>query len=241
MTKNPAKQTRLYIDQYEFASVLNAVDMDVTQELPVVTCLSDAGPRVLVGNYGHKHNLRGFFVSGSTEMDQLTHSMLASTADRYLAEMYAGTAEGVVAYESIAHPSGKPIRVAVGGAVLQELPMEGAGGMVRGMVLRNATLGASDTGTAIDQGANTAGTYRATFRFSSGVYTNCVLQVQDSSNNTTWGNSTGLTATSTGNSKIVVAETQTALRQYKRVIATTMAGGTDAGVLVIGGVVVGTT
>ena len=240
MAKMPAKTTRFWVDHRNWSGYLNAVDMDVTQELPNANTFQDNGPRVVVGNYGHKHALRGFFDGSSSQIDAVSDTLLGTTSDHYLAELFGGTTEQNIVYESIVQMSGKPIKAAVGGAVMLDVPLEGAGGASRSMILRNATLGASDTGISVDQGANTTvQTYQATFRFFAGTFTNAVLQVQDSSNGTTWGDSTGLTATATGNLKAVRTTSAAALRQYKRVICTTLVGSADVEIAVTGGVVAG--
>ncbi len=243
MSKIPSKSTRYYLDQYAMAGHLTAVDMDVSQELAPATCISDTGPRVVAGNYGHKHALRGLFDGDSSMIDAVSQALIGSSSEHYLAELFAGTAEGAPVYESIVQASGKPVKVASGAAVVLEIPAEGAGGLSRGMILRNATLGGTDTGTSIDQGAggSTTGgrTYQTTFRFLPGTYTNAVLQLQHSSDNAIWASSTDLTASSTGNAKAVRTTTTAALNRYLRVIASTIAGGTDVPVLVTGGAVAG--
>ncbi len=242
MGKIASKSTRFYVDDLALSGSLSAIDMGITQELPDVTCISDVGPRRVKGNYAHTHALRGFFEGGSSMIDGLASTMLGTTQDHYLAELFGGTAEGSICYESIVQLKGDPIKAASGAAVVLDLNAEGANGMARGRVLASAAALASTTGllTSVDEGAQStsvAGTYAAVFRAVSGAFTNCVMQVQDSSNGTSWGDSAGLTATFTTMGVSRVTSTAVLL-QYKRVACTTVVGGT-AEILVTGGVVTG--
>jgi hypothetical protein len=240
LSKLASKGTRYWLDHRNLSGSLNAVDMDLTQETPDATCFEDNGPRVVIGNYGHSHNLRGLFDGSSSNIDAASDTLIGSTATgHYLAELFGGTAEGSVCYESIVHGAGKPISVATGQAIVQEIPLAGAGGLARSHILGNGTV-ASTTGllTSVDQGATTGGTYQAVFRAFSGTFTNCVLQVEESSNNSTWGiGSTALAAifTEPGVSRVT---TTAATLQYKRVTATTFVG-TDVVVGITGGLVAG--
>jgi hypothetical protein len=244
--KQPAKAARVFLDSYAMHGAINAAEMDVTQELADATCLSDQGGRVVVGNYRHKHTLRAFFDGSSSQADAVSQALLGTTADHYLAEAFAGLTEGNPSYESVVQSAGKPMKAASGSAIMMDVPLEGNSGLSRSQVVRYATLGASDTGTSIDRGAgaSTASgpTFQATFRFlpSTGTWTNAVLQLQHSSDNLTWADSAALTATSTGNAKAVRTTTTAALNRYLRVIATTLAGGTDLPILVTAGRVAGT-
>lgn len=240
--KVAAKGTRSFIDHVALAGVLNAAGMDVSQEAPDVTCFSDAGPRALVGNYGHAHSLSGFFDGSSSNIDALGSTLLGSTEDHYICQAFAGVSEGSICYESLAQLTGEPIKTAVGGAVLLDLALAGAGGLARSHVIAQASALATTTGllTSVDRGAaTTAGTFQAVFRALSGTFTNAILALQESTNNTTWSAaSTLLTATFTAPGVSRVTSTAT-IAQYVRATATTIAGGT-AEVLVTGGVVAGT-
>ncbi len=239
--KIPAKGTRIFLDHVALASVLTAADMGITQEAPDATCFSDVGPRALIGNYGHTHSLAGLYDGSSSNIDALGSTLLGSTEDHYLCQAFAGVAEGAICYESLAQLTGEPIKTAVGGAVLLDLALTGAGGLARSHVIAQASALATTTGllTSVDRGAaSTAGTFQAVFRALSGTFTNAVLALQESTNDSTWSAaSTLLTATFTAPGVSRVTSTAT-IAQYVRAAATTFAG-TSVEVLVTGGVVAG--
>ena len=52
MAKYPANpNSRVYFDEFDLSGVLNSMSLSIDQATPVVTCLSDAGPRRIVGGY----------------------------------------------------------------------------------------------------------------------------------------------------------------------------------------------
>ena len=221
--------------------MLSAADMSITQEAPDATCFADVGPRVVIGNYGHTHSLAGLYDGSSSNIDALGSTLLGSTEDHYLCQAFAGVAEGGICYESMAQMTGEPIKVASGAAVLLSFDLAGAGGMARSHVIAQASALASTTGllTGVDRAAATTnGTFQAVFRALSGTFTNVVMALQESTNNTTWSAaSTVLTATFTGPGVSRVTSTAT-IAQYVRATATTFAG-TSVNVLITGGVVAG--
>lgn len=239
MAKTNSKATRIFLDEYALSGQLTAVDMNISQEAPSVECFSDVGPRRVKGNYTHSHALRGFFDGESSQIDAIASTMIASTdVDHYLLECFEGATTGKFCYESIVQLTGEPIKASAGSAIVLEMAMEGAGGLARSRVLASGSVAStlSLLASVDDLVATTGGSYQAVFRCTSGVFTNCILQVQESSA-TVWTDIAGLTATFTLPG-VARAATTVVTKQLKRVAAGTFAG-TDAAVVVTAGLVAG--
>lgn len=69
MAKKAAKDANIAINTVALEDDVTSFDLSVRQETPVVTALSDAGPRRVVGNYDYSLNLDGAadFASGQSD------------------------------------------------------------------------------------------------------------------------------------------------------------------------------
>lgn len=59
MSKQPAKNVNLSIAAVALEDDVDTFNLEVTQELPVVTAFGDAGPRRVVGNYDYGLQIGG--------------------------------------------------------------------------------------------------------------------------------------------------------------------------------------
>jgi len=59
MPKQPAKNANIMVDTVVMEDDIDSFSLTVTPEVPVVTALSDAGPRRVVGNYDYSLDISG--------------------------------------------------------------------------------------------------------------------------------------------------------------------------------------
>ena len=69
MAKQPAKNANIAVASVALEDDANSFNLDVQQELPVVTAFADAGPRRVTGNYDYGLQLGGVadFASGQSD------------------------------------------------------------------------------------------------------------------------------------------------------------------------------
>ena len=241
MVKQPAKSVSVYFDEFAFSGYLNSTEQTITPETPVVSSLGDAGPRRLVGNYDVGHSDQGFMDTADDSYDEQLFTAMFESGDHYLSKMWAGTAEAAVAYDSIVKISGEPRSAAVGGAIVLNFDSQGAGGLVRGVVLRNADVVAAGNGTGQNTGITAAGVeYAVIFRLIAFVGTDITITVEDSDDDGTdpWVLVAGLTSGALAAPGVVRASTVLATKAWKRVAITGTI--TSATILVTAGTVMGT-
>ena len=244
MAKVASNLTRIYYGASHVSGDLSAGDFAVEQELTVVTCLSDTGPRVIAGNFATTHNDSGFFEGTTvTGLDPVAHGMIGG-APVSRAACPIGTDEGSPVYESLVSVSGKPATWAVGAAVLLNISATGADDVYRGTIIRSGAVAAAAAGTGRNMGASTSGqvfavTYRVVEVTGSGSVT---FQIQESSDNAAgdaYATISGMTETMTA---VGVArdETTAATEAWKRVNVSAFSGFSTITVLITAGIVAGT-
>lgn len=69
MAKQPGKNLNLAVNAVAIEDDLNSANLDVKQEVPVVTSFADAGPRRVVGNYDFAVGMEGApdFAAGQSD------------------------------------------------------------------------------------------------------------------------------------------------------------------------------
>lgn len=69
MAKQPGKNLNLAVNAVAIEDDLNSANLDVKQEVPVVTSFADAGPRRVVGNYDFAVSMEGApdFAAGQSD------------------------------------------------------------------------------------------------------------------------------------------------------------------------------
>lgn len=243
MAKYSNLNTRIWLDEFDLSGFLNSAAQDVKQETIPVTCFSDAGPRRLVGNYDHSHQHGGFFDGADDSFDEQIFAMLNDTDDHYLGHCFGANIESSIVYESVIRLDGQPRTAQIGQAVLLNLSGQGANGMSRGQVIRNATISANGNGTGRNIGASTLGqTFQVVIRVFSGTFTSFDVNIQESSDDAAGDpyatiaalSQTGIAAAGVWRKTIAVAS-----EAWKRVNIANW-NGTSALVAVTAGIVQGT-
>lgn len=241
MAKQSSSITRCIVDEFDLSGFINAWEMNVPQEVPPVTCLSDTGPRRVVGNYDVTGSHSGFFDAADGGLDPTAFTDLASDENHYKS-LLLGTTEGAVAYLEVLRQIEQTRGGAIGQAVVLNLSHEGSGGLARGMVLRNATLVAAGNGTGREMGATTAGrVFAVHFHLLSLLGDDITLTVEDSDDDDDadpYALVTGLTSGSLIAAGVVRATTAAVTKSWKRVVASGTF--TSARVVVTAGEVAGT-
>ena len=77
MGKQPAKNANITIG-VALEDDIDSFTLNVTQETPVVTCLSDAGPRRVAGNYDWGLDVSGGADMAAAQSDPILFGMLGS-------------------------------------------------------------------------------------------------------------------------------------------------------------------
>lgn len=244
MAKVGNTATRVWLSQFDLSGFLGATDLKINQQNIPVTTFSDTGPRRLVGTYDHTHEHTGFFDGVTiTGIDAIIHALVASDADKYLAQMFGANVEGSIVYESIIALSGKPLSGQFGGAVLLNQSMVGRGGLYRGQVLRNATVTGTGNGTGRNLGISTSpAVFAAVFRVFSGTFTSISMQIQQSSDDgagDAYANIAGLDSGTMLNANVVFTSTTATTEAWKRVAISAFVG-TNCVIGVTAGIVAGT-
>lgn len=79
MAKQPSKVSNISINTVALEDDANSVSLQVTQQTPEVTALSDAGPRRVVDNYDFTLNLEGAVDFASGQSDATLAGLIGST------------------------------------------------------------------------------------------------------------------------------------------------------------------
>lgn len=249
MAKYANTATRILFDQYDVSGFLNSSSLDITQEVAGVDTLGVAGPRRLTGNYDHKSSMGVLFDAeagtlGAISIDEYIDSLIteATPADHYLTQLFGANAAGSVSYDQIVRLAEKPHKHAVGAAALIDISVEGSGGLCRGLVICNATIGGDGNQTGRNIGASTSGqTFQTVIRVLSGTFTSFDVNVQESSDDAAGDPYATVAALSqTGINAVGVwrKTTTSATEAWKRVSVANWIG-TSAVVIVTAGIVAG--
>lgn len=247
MARSAARDLRFYWDEFAYSGYLNAFGATITQELPVITSFSDAGPRVIPANYDYTVNFGGFSDYADNDIDEQLQTDFGDNTDHYLAACVANTSglptEATVAYEYIVQLATRPQSFAIGAAAGFSATAQGSGGASRAKVLRSATISGTGNGTGQNLGVTAANTiFVATFRIISGTFTSITMKIQESSDDgggDAYADISGLTSGSMTAVGIVRTTTTAATEAYKRVAVSAFTG-TSLVALVTVGTIAGT-
>ncbi len=181
MAKASNVNTRVWADEFAISGYINTAEQSLKQELPVVTALSDTGPRRGKGNYDHTLSFAGFFDGADNAYDERAYVDLNTDEDHYFACCFGANAAGSVVYETIGRLSDQSRKAAVGEAILLDISVEGSGGLGRGVVLFNGTLSGDGNQTGQLQGVTTTPRQVVlTVRVISGSFTSFDAHVEES-------------------------------------------------------------
>lgn len=242
MAKQPANAARIYLNHHNVSGYLTGFTDQFTQETMLVTALSDAGPRRLVGGYDVQASSLGLIDTANDDYDEQAWDAILDNSDHYLTRLPTGSAENSISYDYVVRLTAQPRSGAIGQAILLNFEAAGANGAVRGLVLASVTSTGAESRTGRNQGVTAAGTtYAVTFRLLAFTGTNITMVVQESQNDgspDTYATISGLTSGALTAVGTVRATTTAATEAWKRVALT----GTysSALILVTAGTVQGT-
>lgn len=134
MSKQPAKIINVSLGGVALEGYTKNFGLDLTQELPNVTAISDAGPRVVVGNYDWKSSLDGDADFAAGASDATIFGFVQSTAVHAMAFQPAGTTETADTPNYDATDlclASYSIKAAVGGAVTYASAFQGNSALSR--------------------------------------------------------------------------------------------------------------
>lgn len=94
MGKVNSKLFNVAVGGVQLESYAQNASLDFTQQAPEVTCLDDAGPRRVRGNYDYTVSIDGAFDGTSGRQDATVWNCLASSSDQALAFDPTGNAAG---------------------------------------------------------------------------------------------------------------------------------------------------
>lgn len=221
MAKLPGSGTRIYIDEFHFSAVIKSGGLEISQATPVVTCLSDGGPRRVVDNYDHSGGDMGFFEPTDDDYDERMFARIGSASDILRTVLPGASAEGGPNYDQAVAVAREPRSWKTGDAVLLDVEWVGRGAMSRGLILANATVTGAGNRTGRNQGVKASGvTYRAIFRLISFSGTDITLKIQESSDDGSgdaYADVGGLTSGALTAAGIVAATTTAAMEAWRRV------------------------
>lgn len=223
MAKLAAKSVRAWIDEIDISGYINAATLDLTQEVPEVTCFSDDGPRRVTGNYDHKSSHNGFFDSADDSFDEQVFANFNTEEDHYLVQLFGGQAEGSIGGKlQLIRLSGQPRSAKVGDAQMLNIEAAGSGGLAQVTVLANAALSGTGTRTGRNMGITTTPRlFVASFHLFAFNGTNITMKVQESSDDAggdPYADIAGLTSGALVAPGQVYASTTATTEAWKRII-----------------------
>ena len=132
MAKQPAKNIDLTVNSVVLEDDMTGITLDVTQELPMVTSFSDAGPRRLAGNYDWKSTIDGNADVAASQSDATLFGLLGSAGVTYDFET-TGAAAGTDApnYEGTVLLESYSLSAQVGGALTFKASLAGGSALTR--------------------------------------------------------------------------------------------------------------
>lgn len=131
MAKQAAKTIDLtYVISLE--EYLTNVEMNITQEAPVVTAFADAGPRRVVGNYDYTFSIEGQWDNTSALVDEKIFSQVGAAATAIGFDPTGQTAgSSDPNYDGSVILTNYTVRAAIGQAVTFSAAMAGASALAR--------------------------------------------------------------------------------------------------------------
>lgn len=158
MAKVAARGTRTWLDEIALAGELTAIDLTAAeQEVISVETFSSTGKPKVVGNHDHMISYQGLFDYADDGFDEQAFVNFMTDEDHYALTAFGAAAETDVAYEQIIRLKSQPRSAKQGAAFLLNIEAEGAGPIVRGKILRSATVTGTGNGTGQNLGATTSG------------------------------------------------------------------------------------
>jgi len=241
MARVAGKNTKVYVDEFDFSGKISTGEMTVDVNLPEVTSFDDTGSTFVEGLPTASITQNGFFDAEAGGFDEEMWADIVSGV-LHLVGLYPGNsaAQEGKGYEIQAMPKSNARPIEIAGAVLLNVTWQGSGAVVRSTVLCNGAV--VGTGAVSDSNQNVGATvagerFVAILRVLEVDGTGSItVQVQESQNDgdpDTYAELLTFTA-ATG----VTSERKTtilATEAWKRVYVTAFSGFTSVTILVVVG------
>ena len=147
------KSCGVYMDQFDFSGVSNAVTLDIGNPLAPVTAYADVDATYVEGKPGFTCEVKGMYSIASPDFDGQLFSIL-TTAQRYIGIYPGGRTKGQYGYEMRSMISASPRHAAAASVVACDVTWRGELPIVRGPLLDvDTAVAASGNGTAYQMGA----------------------------------------------------------------------------------------
>lgn len=226
MAKVASHPTRIWLDEIALSGYLTSTELKVEQETFPVTTFADAGPRRVVGNYDHSGSHMGLFDAATGAFDVQAFTDFRTDEDHYLCQAFGAATENSAAYERVVRLTDQPRKAAVGAALLLSIEEEGSGPIVRGTILRSATVTGTGNGTGRNVGATVAGqitvvTYRI-LSITGGAITMQTHQSQDDGGGDAYASVAALASGSLAAVGVTRVSTALATEAWKRITISAM-------------------
>jgi len=158
MAKISSAGSQILLDEFDISGYCTGSNRGLTQELAVVTTLSDAGPRRITGNYDTTTGVTGFGDYTDTYIDEIMDDLQseATPTDHYLCQLFGAHAAGAVGYEDRVRLSSRPINATTGSAQTWNVQLDGSLGTTRVTNIFDAAVTATVAGTGYNLGVTTA-------------------------------------------------------------------------------------
>lgn len=214
------KSTAVLVDQYNLSAYFNSADYSTTLETGEVTAFGATAKAFLPGLLAGSVSLTGFFDSATAGADAILQAALSASTAKVvsIAPQGVGTV-GNRATLGTALETTYQVSAPVGDIVSASAEMEATGGLWGGVVLADlvARTTSSNT-TAVDNAASSASGGVANIHVTAVSFTNVVVKVQHSPDNSTWADLiTFTTLTAVGSENKTVTGT---IDRYTRAIWT---------------------
>jgi hypothetical protein len=157
MTKYAGKQTKVYVDEFNFSGKTNQAEISIDIDLPDYTAFEDAAAEVIEGGYHSGLSLNGFFDPAASGYDQEMWEAFGSDAS-HLIGVYPGNlaVHGSVGYEIEGKNESQKRPLEVAGAILLNVQWKADGPVVRTKVLCNGAV--TGTGAVTNSNKNLGAT-----------------------------------------------------------------------------------
>lgn len=156
MSRIHARSCAVYVDEFDFRGVSNAVTLDIQNNLAPVTAYADTDETYVEGKAGYTCDVKGLYSIASPDYDGEMFTDLTS-ASRRLGVFPGGPTAGNYGYEMVTNITQSPRKAEKGSVVALDVSWRGTTLPARGpLLLVNTAVAASGDGTAYNVGALSA-------------------------------------------------------------------------------------
>ena len=157
MGRTFAGSSDIYIDEFDFSGVINAVTIDIDNPIADITAFEDTDQTFVEGKPSFTITLNGLYSTASPNYDGEMFTDLTSSDRLITISPSIAAATGGIAYFGQGDITSMPITSDIAAAVLLNITWNGNKPIVRGRFgYVDATLGSTGDGTAYQLGAITS-------------------------------------------------------------------------------------